>query len=448
MDLPDGVDQEAAHQHFNDKVSSDLVHLLQEAGVPLGLQYRMTLHFDTIGKFSAYADTRATIRTALRDDFALEGDSLEKRSAVAAVIMAWESCKSYVTKEADIKAEAKLLGVTRPIAHTDRTAMKAAFEKIHYRLEEHLEPSEAYLSAKVEEVEGSEITASPLSDVTSRKTSRDSGIQTTVDQNGHVRVVKSKVKGQLPQNTEELRLALKVEGHMWTMLSSKFRNIGLFRGMGPGVWADFSDYLMGEKVYLMKIPNQYGDNTGVRPPWHVLLQYEFQVRKEAVKTSVRENRPLAEVLPEKSRDSEIREQHFISPIALQSMINEGRGNRLRWQQQTPTQQRWQPYQPWSRNTEKGDKGYKGKLIDMKGDYKGGKSKGSKGKDKDGKGKRVLTHTPDGRQICYAFNEGGCDGSCGRVHICQVPGCGQQHPMWQHWQKKAGGGDGSKGTDKA
>ncbi|CAE7523389.1 glyQS [Symbiodinium microadriaticum] len=256
----------------------------------------MTLHFDTIGKFSAYADTRATIRTALRDDFALEGDTLEKRSAVAAVIMAWESCKSYVTKEADIKAEAKLLGVTRPIAHTDRTAMKAAFEKTHYRLEEHLEPSEAYLSAKVEEVEGSEITASPLSDVTSRKTSRDSGIQTTVDQNGHVRVVKSKVKGQLPQNTEELRL----------------------------------------------------------------------VRKEAVKTSVRENRPLAEVLPEKSRDSEIREQHFISPIALQSVINEGRGNRLRWQQEAPTQQRWQPYQPWSRNTEKGDKGYKGKHINMKG----------------------------------------------------------------------------------
>ena len=81
-------------RHFNDKVSSDLVHLLQEAGVPVGLQYRMTLHFDTIGKFSAYADTRAAIRTASRDDFALEGDSLEKRSAVAAVIMAWESCKS------------------------------------------------------------------------------------------------------------------------------------------------------------------------------------------------------------------------------------------------------------------------------------------------------------------------------------------------------------------
>ncbi|CAE7403696.1 glyQS [Symbiodinium necroappetens] len=315
--------------------------------------------------------------------------------------MSWESCKSYVSKEADIKAEAKLLGVTRPIAHTDRTAMKAAFEKTHYRLEEHLEPSEAYLSAKVEEVEASEITASPLSDVTSRKTSRDSGIQTTVDQNGHVRVVKSKVKGQLPQNTEELRLALKAEGHMWTMLASKFRNISLFRGMGPGVWSDFADYLMGEKVYLMKIPNQYGDNTGVRPPWHVLLQYEFQVRKESIKTSVRENRPLAEVLPEKSRDSEIREQHFISPITLQGVINEGRGNRLRWGQQQQQPPRWQPYQAWSRNTDKGDKG-KGKLIDMKGDYKGGKTKTGKGKDK---GKRVLTHTPDGRQICYAFNEG-------------------------------------------
>ena len=44
-----------------------------------------------------------------------------------------------------------------------------------------------------------------------------------------------------------------------------------------------------------------------------------------IKISVRENRPLAEVLPEKSRDSEIREQHFISPIALQGVINEAAG---------------------------------------------------------------------------------------------------------------------------
>ena len=35
-------------------------------------------------------------------------------------------------------------------------------------------------------------------------------------------------------------------------------------------------------------------------------------------------------------------------------------------------------------------------------------------------KRLQSHTPDGREICYAFNnKKGCAGKCGRIHVCQV-----------------------------
>jgi hypothetical protein len=62
--------------------------------------------------------------------------------------------------------------------------MKASFEAVHGKLEEVYEPSEDYLAQKIEEMETSEVTASPLSEVTSRKTVKVMGLQTSVDGGG------------------------------------------------------------------------------------------------------------------------------------------------------------------------------------------------------------------------------------------------------------------------
>lgn len=50
--------------------------------------------------------------------------------------------------------------------------MRAAFEATHGRLEDSYEPSEEYICSKMEEIESHEPQASPLSEVTSRKTRR------------------------------------------------------------------------------------------------------------------------------------------------------------------------------------------------------------------------------------------------------------------------------------
>ena len=59
-------------------------------------------------------------------------------------------------------------------------------------------------------------------------------------------------------------------------------------------------------------------------------------------------------------------------------------------------------------------------------------KGKKGKRPKGKGKGgVYSVTPEGRQICYAYNSQWerCDGSCGRLHVCQA--CFGTHPLHMH-----------------
>ena len=294
------------------------------------------------------------------------------------------------------------------------------------------------MSAKIEEVESGEVAASPLSEVISKKRAKTQGIQTSVDTTGHVRIVRQKAKGSLPAHTEELRTVLRVEANMWTFLASKYRNQAMFRGMTPAVWLDYVNYLLGDKVYLMQVPTPGGKGKGdqqpLRPPWQVLLTYEYEMRREAVKKAFRESRALVDTLTEVQGNAQLKEQFFVSPIALQ-----GRSEpawKRPWQPGGESEAAWgKPWDKWQKGNRKGD---------FKGSKKGKEAKsGKKGKDR--KGGDLVTRTPDNRLICFAYSGAGCDGSCGMVHCCQVRGCGKPHPTWQHWMEHHGA---SRATDGA
>ena len=162
----------------------------------------------------------------------------------------------------------------------------------------------------------------PLNEVTSKKAVRTQGLQTTVDKGGAVRIVKQKQRGNMPQTTEELRTVLRIEANTYCFMAGRFRNKAFFKDMSPLPWAEYVNFLLGEKVYLMKIPvpshaGKGSEQTPVRPPWQVLLTYEHELRKEAIKRAYQGSRPLVETLLEVAQDSQIKEQYFTSPIALQ-----------------------------------------------------------------------------------------------------------------------------------
>lgn len=126
---------------------------------------------------------------------------------------------------------------------------------------------------------------------------------------------------------------------------------------------------------------------------------------------------LAQALRNVVKNPDIRERYFSTPLAVSSAaqsLREGWGARTRQQER--------PHQfdsPYS----------KGKATKGKGKSKNG----SKGK---GKAPGLHGSTPDGRQICFAYNnkQEGCQGGCGRVHACRIcldPG----HPMHEHPEPK-------------
>ena len=68
VDLPAGVTQDAALDYFEKNLTTELLHIFNECGVPVGLQYKLGQHFKNVKKFSTYADSRSDVRAALKAD--------------------------------------------------------------------------------------------------------------------------------------------------------------------------------------------------------------------------------------------------------------------------------------------------------------------------------------------------------------------------------------------
>ena len=407
-------------RHLHEKVDADLVFTLDEAGVPLAAQYDLSLQYPSVRRFAAMADSKTELRSALKADLHIDPDAgAAQRATMASLVTAWQACSDMAEKERQQRSEAKVLGVPRTLSYTDRNAMLHAYEKSYGHLEDREQPSSDYVALKVEEIEQGEFLASALDEVGSKDEALTLSVQSSVDAAGRLRVTRERKKSKLPKDSEELRAKLRLEATAMTMLGAKFQTRAWFVRLDPQVFANYAEYLLGEKCYRLQVPKADSEGTEtLSPPWGVLLRYEQAVRKEAYKNAVRENRTIAETLPEACKNSEIKEIHFLSPtvLARRDMHTSSRvpgaeppnPGKRKWNQQWDHQltQLIQQAQAWG--------GYKGK----------GKQKGlAKGKTLSGRPDKKFgflhSVTPDGKQICYKFQDNNCDGSCGRVHCCQV-----------------------------
>ena len=385
-------------------VDADLIFILDEAGVPLNVQYDLCQNYRSVRKFSALGDTRVEVRAAFQADLGLDpAANPAARPILASLVTAWQVSSEVTDKEIQARAEAKNLGVPRQVTFTDRNALVSSYERVYGRLEDKDTPSADYLSQKVEEVEQGELLASQLDEIGSKEETLTIAIQSSVDSAGRLRATRERKKSKLPKDSEELRAKLKLEANSFVMLGAKFRNRAWFQGLVPNDYVKYVDWLLGEKVYQLQVPK--ASSEGMRPlspPWTILLRYEQQVRKEAYKQAVRQNRSIHDTLPEAMANSELKEVNFLSPVALSFLGGDESSSR--------------PSVPGAEDAADPPVKY----------LKKGKGKG-KGKGRFDKRFGFLnSQTPDGRQICYAYQEGKCKENCGRVHVCQI--CMNPHPL--------------------
>ena len=132
-------------------VSSELTYLLDDQTVPLSLQYEVGLLYKNVKLFASMAASRAEVRS-MALDFKLDLTSTvpavksEARSQMAMLVACWENAREFISKEAALRAEAKVLQIARPVGHLERTAMRKAVESINGKMSPKVTPDADYLS--------------------------------------------------------------------------------------------------------------------------------------------------------------------------------------------------------------------------------------------------------------------------------------------------------------
>lgn len=162
----------------------------------------------------------------------------------------------------------------------------------------------------------------------------------------------------------------------------------------------YKDYLLGEYVYMLAAKDADG-NTIATPPWTLVLSYELAVRRRAVKIVNSEGKPMPVALKAAWKDPTVKERYFTTPLALHT--------------KRPT-----PAAEWEAG-----KWHKGQY---KGEGKG--AKGKKGKGGKSNLQHCASHTPEGKPICYRYNnakEKRKAKKCRFEHVCGL--CfSPKHPM--------------------
>ena len=408
------VDDAQKREFLQQNVTSDLQYIWDDSEVSLDLQYKLAQHYKSLRVFISIAESTTDVRTALRTDFQIDAAAgAEHRAETARVVSAWVAGKQLYEKETELQAESKVMGLPRNLQHSERQAMLRAVEGTIGVLADHDTPSAEYLALKVEECENGEITAVTLDEITSQTQKTTASLQTSLDTSGHVRVVKNKTKGSLPSNTEEFRQALKLEAVTWLCMASKFKSKHWLAGLKMDHFQRYVEYILGDRVNSIKVPVD-NQQLALKPSWALVLQYEHRLRREACKLVNRGEQSLGDALLKVIKDPDLKEAFFTTPLALTASENPNKYHR-------PSRKGGFEY-----NRQKG-KG-KGKFQQQKGFGKHQKGNGAKGKHGD---LHLVSQTPDGRDICFAFNSQGCAGKCGRVHVCRVKGCYGDHAAREH-----------------
>ena len=180
------------------------------------------------------------------------------------------------------------------------------------------------------------------------------------------------------------------------------------------MWSEYLDYLLGPHVHKLYARDAYG-NTSSEPPWNLLLSYDLEIRRKMVDLMAK-GTAIDIALPTAYKDCVIKERYFTTPLAL------GSANK----RALPPSDGWDPKKLTKKDLRSLMNGQKGK----------GKGK-EKGKGKQGKGGKgggpegCASQTPDGKRICFGFNnkaEQCSKKKCPYLHVCGR--CFKDHPLWR------------------
>ena len=392
------------------KGGPDVQALLHDAGV------------DSQSMLAAIAITRDELKNFAKDSLNLDagvrpGDVVK----FASLFLAWQSATNRVKVQDELNSELAAQKQPKSIPPVEMSALKVQFERHYYKLKDAEVPAKASFEDLCEQLDAGELRPMSLRHFGSKADDEEVEAGTLqLGKSGQVKIRRSRIETAAPSNLEELRAKITLMANHFIFARLRYSNKGMLADLNPFTFLDYVGYLTGNHVAQMETQTVDGI-TLHKPSIKLITNYEHQMRKEVIE-QMNLGQSMSLEIKAVTKNADIRERHFSTPLAVSSAtqsLTGGKGKDRGWEAD-----RWTPYPP-----PKGGKG---------------KGKGKKGKWKY-KGDFLHSTTPDGRQLCFAWNNAkeGCKGGCNRVHACRV--ClSPSHTTFDHEKKPPDTG----GTTKA
>ena len=441
-------------------MSAEFVFLLDSFGIPTDIQAKLAiLGYTDAVVFAKMEDSAPAMRASIKTDVGLDPDaSAAARAMVARLVTAWEAAGTRAQRRRQEEAEQRVGDLPRTLPKGQHLDLARAFAKVHFEMGDRDRPAEAYVEWRLEQLEDGELQAETLRQVASKaETTEEAWGGCKIATDGTIKLRKARSEASLPANPEELRSKMRLMAHHWEMVRLKFPAKEFFAGLTMDLWSQYVNWLLGEDVYDNVVKDTVG-NIVYRPSWHILLEYELQVRKRAFHQVNNAGVTIAQALKDAMMHQPTSIKYFTTPVSLAagaaaagSKRSHGSPHEVadgtahdeafrRWLSEgghTPLDSpvAWAATRPavgmaadaaasaqgegqgwWDNKYSDKNKKYK------KGDKKGSRSSG--GSWRAGESAK----TPDGRAKCFKYQRGACTGACDRAHVCLV--CGGQHPANQ------------------
>jgi len=301
-------------------LDSDLAYLFDELQIPEQVQANVAAReIRKLGVFAKVEASEDLFREWLKKDLGLDPEnSIGERVSVAKLAEAWEAARQRATTTRKLEAEARVSGQTREMLKGTHLSLRRACSRAHGVVDDRRCPGRAYLEARLEQLDDGEIEAEPLSKVTTVALEQESVATTAaagvdVRRDGVLHVVKGKRVAPLPTGPEQFRAVMKIMALHWEMVHLKGAGRSVLRDYTVAVFDKHVEYILGDECMLIAEANP---TMSCSPSWELLMKYEFEVRKYAVRKVNESGATLAEGMALARTSMEHRTSYFVTPLAM------------------------------------------------------------------------------------------------------------------------------------
>jgi len=295
----------------------DLAYLFDELQISEQVQANISeREIRKLGVFAKVEPSEDSFREWLKSDPDLDPQrSVGERVVVAKQAEAWEAARQRASTTRKLDAEARVSGQAREMLKGTHLALRRACARAHGAVEDRRCPGRAYLENRLEQLDDGELEAEPLSKVTTvaleqESVSTQTGAGVDVRRDGVLHVVKGKRTAPLPLGPEQFRAVMRVMALHWEMVQLKGAGRSVLKDYSIAVFEKHVEYILGDECLLIGEANPTMSCT---PSWDLLMKYELEIRKLAVRKVNEGGATLAEGMAFARNSVEHRTSYFITP---------------------------------------------------------------------------------------------------------------------------------------